>query len=199
MLNIYHMTLPKISQASLILKYYSDRPNQAIPHSEAVDWATEEWAKLTGKVFRDPDRAVRRFSQVGILVKVAKGVYMYDPDYEIREDLYDFTPDQKAKILNRDGYRCVVCGRGKAEGVDLQVDHIKPKDKGGRATIENGQTLCGQHNFIKKNYSQTEAGKRFFIKMKEQAVAINDANMIAFCDEVLDTYQRFGYDTQITD
>lgn len=193
------MTSPKISQANLILKYYSDRPNQPIPHSQAVDWATEEWFKLTGKVFRDPDRAVRRYSQVGILVKVAKGIYMFDPNYEIREDLYDFTAEQKAEILQRDGYRCVVCGRGKAEGVDLQVDHIKPKDKGGRATIENGQTLCGQHNFIKKNYSQTEAGKRFFIKMKEQAEAINDSHMIAFCDEVLGSYKRFGYDIQITD
>lgn len=192
------MTTPKISQASLILQYYKQRPNEPIAHSDAVDWATEEWLRLTGKVFRDPDRAVRRFSQVGILVKVAKGVYMYDPDYKIRKDLYDFTQEQKNAILERDGYRCVVCGRGKAEGVDLQVDHIKPKDKGGKNTIENGQTLCGQHNFIKKNYSQTEAGKRFFIKMREQAVAANDTHMISFCDKVLDLYTEYGYDLQVS-
>jgi hypothetical protein len=192
------MSARKISQADLILNYYRQRPNQPIPHSEAVDWATDEWLKLTGKVFRDPDRAVRRFSQSGVLIKVSKGIYMYDPDFVLRENLYDFTPEQTRAILEQDNYRCVVCGRGKAEGVDLQVDHIKPKDKGGRAAIENGQTLCGQHNFIKKNYSQTEAGKRFFIKMREQAIAINDETMLNFCDEVLATYTRYGYDDQIT-
>ena len=46
------------------------------------------------------------------------------------------------------------------DGVELQVDHIKPKDKGGKATFENGQTLCATHNFRKKNYRQTETGKK---------------------------------------
>lgn len=187
------------SQSALIISYYMARPNTPIKHSEAVDWATEEYLKRTGKIFRDPDRAVRKASQEGILVKVEKGIYMYDPDHKIRNDLYDFTPQQKQEILERDGYRCVVCGRGKSEGVDLQVDHIKPKDQGGKNTIENGQTLCGQHNFIKKNYSQTEAGKRFFIKMREQAQEIGDEKMIAFTDAILNTYREFGYDDQIQD
>ncbi len=189
----------RISQAALILQYYSARPNQPIPHSEAVDWATTEWMQLTGQVFRDPDRAVRKYAQKGILVKVSKGTYMYDPQHELRRDLYDFTARQKADILERNNHRCVVCGRGKAEGVELHIDHIKPKDNGGKATLENGQTLCGQHNFIKKNYSQTEAGKRFFLKMKEQAIALDDQHMMAFCDEVLASYQKYGYDDQISE
>ena len=146
----------------------------------------------------DPQRAVRSYSQKGILTKISRGIYMYDPDYKLREDLFDFTPAQKIEILNRDNYRCVVCGKGKQEGVDLQVDHIKAKDLGGKNTIENGQVLCGSHNFMKKNYSQNEAGKRFFIKMRAQAVAAEDQHMINFCDSVLATYDEFGYDTQIT-
>ncbi len=185
------------SQSELIIGYYKARPHVAIEHSEAVDWATEEYLKRTGKIFRDPDRAVRKASQAGILIKVSKGVYKYDPNHVLRDDLYDFTPQQKAEILDRDGHRCVVCGRGVAEGVDLQVDHIKPKDRGGRNTIENGQTLCGQHNFIKKNYSQTEAGKRFFIKMQEQARAVDDEHMLAFTDAILTVYKEFGYDTHV--
>lgn len=186
-----------ISQSELIISYYKARPNIEIKHSEVVDWATKEFLKRTGKIFRDPDRAVRKASQAGTLIKVSKGVYMYDPDHAKRDDLYDFTPQQKAEILKRDGYRCVVCGRGNAEGVDLQIDHVKPKDKGGKNTLQNGQTLCGQHNFIKKNYSQTEAGKRFFIKLHEQAKVINDKQMLAFSDAILAVYQKFGYDQQI--
>lgn len=186
-----------VSQSQLILEYYKARPNEAISHQDAVDWAVAEWAKRTGGVFRDPDRAVRKWSQVGVLIKISKGVYMYDPEHQVREDLYDFTPQQKQAILQRDNYRCVVCGRGKADGVELQIDHVKPKDAGGKNTIENGETLCGQHNFIKKNYSQREAGKRYFINMQRQAVIAEDKEMLSFCDEVLAVYDRYGYDSHI--
>ncbi len=192
------MSDPKeVSQSELIISYYTQRPNTPIQHSDAVDWATKEWFKLTGTVFRDPDRAVRKAAQEGKLVKVSKGVYMYDPNIKQNTELYDFSASQKKEILERDNYRCVVCGRGVAEGVDLQIDHIRPKDLGGKNTLDNGQVLCGQHNFIKKNYSQTEAGKRFFIKMKEQALKIDDAKMVKFCNEVLKIYSRYGYDDQI--
>lgn len=182
------------SQKDFILAYFIEKPNVAIPHAEVVDWATTAWIEQMGKPLRDPDRAIRSLHQKGLLVKVGKGIYMYDPNYAERDDLFDFTASQKKAILERDKYRCVFCGRGKAEGVELQIDHIKPKDKGGLAEIENGQTLCGQHNFIKKNYSQVETGKRFFEKMRAQAVAIDDTNMLQFCDEVLELYTKFGYD-----
>ena len=43
-----------------------------------------------------------------------------------------------------------MCGGGRAEGVEIHADHIKAKEFGGKAEIENGQTLCAQHNFQKK-------------------------------------------------
>ncbi len=46
----------------------------------------------------------------------------------------------------------MICGRGKSDGVEIQADHIKPKELGGKAEIANGQTLCAQHNFQKKYY-----------------------------------------------
>ena len=75
-------------------------------------------------------------------------------------------------------------------GLNLVADHIKPKDKYGTNTIDNGQTLCSQHNLLKKNYSQTEAGKKYFIRMYETAVAEQDEKMIAFCQAVFDVYDE---------
>nr|MBC8390066.1 HNH endonuclease [Actinomycetota bacterium] len=89
------------------------------------------------------------------------------------------------------------CGRGKKDGVELVVDHIKPRDKGGTNDIENGQTLCMEHNLIKKNYSQTEAGKRYFIKMYEKAIANNDEKMIKFCKNIFNVYDEFGINGHI--
>src|SRR5690606_11867738 len=121
--------------------------------------------------------------------KISKGVYHYDPEKEHMRKLEDFSSAQKKEILERDGYKCVICGRGKQDGVDLQVDHIKPKDFGGEATIENGQTLCAQHNFIKKNTKQTETGKKMFIRLYELAKSENNEELIAFCRDLLQVYE----------
>ena len=185
------------SQAQLILEYFKSHPNRSIPHAEVVDWATEEWKKRTGSVFRDPDRAIRKFAEEGILIKIDKGVYCYNSKAISKKELFDFTSEQKNKILERDGYRCVVCGKGKADGVELQIDHIIPREKGGSNDIENGETLCAKHNFIKKNYSQREAYKRYVLKMLEQAKRIDDKSGINFCNEILSLYDKYGYDDHI--
>lgn len=149
-----------ITQKELLIEFFKNNPNRNIEHPEVVDWVTQEYKNRTGLVFRDPDRGIRKLHQSGFLIKVKKGVYRYEPELEQNKELEDFTEKQKSEILKRDGYKCVICGKGKEDGVELHVDHIKPKDYGGKATIENGQTLCSQHNFLKKNLKQTETGKK---------------------------------------
>ncbi|HAJ98653.1 MAG TPA: HNH endonuclease [Bacteroidales bacterium] len=180
----------QISQSDLILDFFRENPKRNIKHPEVVDWVTKEWKNRTGDVFRDPDRQIRLLSQKGLLQKISKGVYRYDPDFIGNRMLKDFTPSQKAKILARDGYRCVICGRGEADGIELQVDHIKAKDLGGEATIENGQTLCAQHNFRKKNYKQTETGKKMFFRLYGLAKSIGDIELQKFCVDILEVFEK---------
>lgn len=45
-------------------------------------------------------------------------------------------------VFERDEYRCARCGGF----LDLEVDHIVPLILGGEDSLENYQTLCGQHN-----------------------------------------------------
>jgi len=180
----------EMSQMDLIMEYFKKHPQKEIPHPEIVDWVVTEFKKRTGKVFRDPDRGIRKLSQDGQLIKIKKGVYKYDPDFVNNKELEDFTPKQKEEIFKRDNYRCVICGRGKADGVEIQADHIKPKELGGEAEIENGQTLCAQHNFQKKYYKQTETGKRMFIRLYELAKKNNDKELIDFCEQVLKVYEK---------
>ena len=182
------------SQLDLIMEYFKKNPNRDIEHPEVVDWVVAEYKKRTGKVFRDPDRGIRSLSQRGFLIKVGKGVYRYEPDLFVKRDLEDFTSAQKAIIMKRDNYQCVVCGRGTANGVELQVDHIKPKDQGGKAEIENGETLCAQHNFQKKNYGQTKFGKMYFIRLYESAKRNNDRAMQKFFAQILEVYERNNVD-----
>lgn len=179
-----------VVQKSLIVEFFKKNPNRDIKHPEVVDWVVATYHKKTGNVFRDPDRAIRQLAQSGFLIKIAKGVYRYDPKKVNQRELQDFTAAQKLTILERDGYKCVVCGKGEKEGVELHVDHIKPKDFGGEATIENGQTLCSQHNFIKKNLKQTETGKKMFIRLYELAKSEKNTELMKFCADVLQTYEK---------
>ncbi|HMV46014.1 MAG TPA: HNH endonuclease [Leptospiraceae bacterium] len=179
-----------LSQKELIKEFFIKNPMRDIKHPEVVDWVVKEWKKRTGEVFRDPDRGIRSLAQSGFLIKVAKGIYRYDPNFVYERELEDFTPAQKKEILDRDGYKCVICGKGKNDGVELHVDHIKPKDFGGEAKIENGQTLCAQHNFMKKNYKQTETGKKMFIRLYELAKKEKNKELIKFCTEILTVFEK---------
>ena len=179
-----------VVQRDLIIEFFKKNPDRDIKHPEVVDWVVATYKERTGNVFRDPDRAIRKLSQTGFLIKISKGIYRYDPKKAFTRELEDFTAAQKEAILKRDDYKCVICGRGKKDGVDLQVDHIKPKDRGGEATIENGQTLCAQHNFIKKNLKQTETGKKMYIRLYELAKSEKNEELIKFCEDILNVYEK---------
>ncbi|MEK7664232.1 MAG: HNH endonuclease signature motif containing protein [Patescibacteria group bacterium] len=184
-------------QKNLIAEFFRKNPNRDIKHPEVVDWVVTTYKKRTGNVFRDPDRAIRHLAQSGFLIKVAKGIYRYDPEKVKQRKLYDFTAAQKKAILERDGYKCVVCGRGIKDGVELHVDHIKPKDRGGEATIENGQVLCGQHNYQKKMLNQTETGKKMFIRLYDLVKAEKNEELMKFCVDILETYEKHNINGHI--
>lgn len=52
-------------------------------------------------------------------------------------------------VLNRDGFRCAYCGRGRADGVQLHLDHLVPVARGGKSTLDNLVTACASCNLGK--------------------------------------------------
>lgn len=185
------MARKKLTQLGLLMEYFKEHPNRDIHHNEIVPWATSEWKRRTGTDFKDTDRGIRTLYERGFLIKIGtKGIYRYDPNNVRQKKPENFSQSQKKQILERDGYKCVICGRGKNHGIELQVDHIKPKHLGGKATIENGQTLCGQHNYLKKTLKQTETGKKMFIRLYDLAKKEKDEQLKDFCADVLRTYEK---------
>lgn len=61
------------------------------------------------------------------------------------------TDSMRYDVLKRDGFKCVICGRGAQDGVKLHVDHIKPIAKGGKTEMSNLQTLCETCNWGKSD------------------------------------------------
>ncbi len=191
------MANEEITQDDLIREYFINNPNRDIPHPEVVPWLMEEYQKRTGKAFRDPDRGIRKLSQIHFLGKIKKGVYRYEPEAVKEEEWEGFPLRVKEDIFKNDGYKCVICGKGRKDGVELHADHIIPRDKRGKSVLENGQTLCSQHNFIKKNLNQTEVGKKFFLHMLDVAITTRNKELIQFCGDILAVYEKHQMDTHI--
>jgi len=183
--------------SDLIMEYFKKHPKEDLKHGPVVDWVEEQYLKLYGKKPRDTWRSIRRLYQEGKLIKVKKGVYRYDHDYIKEKKLLDFPPKAKEAIFKRDNYRCLVCGRGREDGVEICADHKIPLDLGGTNTLDNAQTLCMEHNLLKKNYSQTEFGKRFLIKIYKQAVKKRDKRMINFCKCIFECYDKHKINSHI--
>lgn len=61
----------------------------------------------------------------------------------------------RLRVLNRDNFRCVFCGKSPATdiGTKLHIDHIEPFSKGGKSVLENLQTLCEECNLGKSDNS----------------------------------------------
>ena len=71
-----------ITQKDLVLEYFKAYPNRDISHNTAVPWLMEQYKDRTGKNFVDPHRAIRSLYDDGVLQKIEKGVYRYDPNYK---------------------------------------------------------------------------------------------------------------------
>ena len=178
------------------------RPMVVISHAQAKSDLETAYLTVMGKRLEDSDRAIRKLHGDGFLEKVAKGQYMYNPETTGKKEFNEFTQAEKNEILKRDGYKCVICGLGRESGLDLHIDHIKPRSLGGQGTVENGQVLCAPHNFMKKNLSQTETGKKSFIRLLELVKATPDdpaaSQLEKFLVDVLNVYEKHQVDGHVS-
>ena len=84
------------------------------------------------------------------VVKRGLGVW----DYRMLES--DPVPDSvRYEVLRESNGRCALCGATKKERI-LQVDHIKPRSRGGSNDKSNLQALCDECNRAKSNKDDTD-------------------------------------------
>ena len=66
------------------------------------------------------------------------------------------TKKLRFEVFKRDGFCCAYCGKSPPK-VTLEIDHIEPRSKGGKDTIENLITACFDCNRGKKNIPLSKA------------------------------------------
>lgn len=152
-----------------IKEYFEKHLDEEVKQGDIVDYVFKFIPKA-----RDPWRAVRMLFQQGWLVQVRKGVYKRIKGYQGHNITAPFPPKIKEEIFKQDDYRCVVCGNGLHNGFDIHADHITPQYKGGENTLKNGQTLCSEHNLMKKRYGTTDFLEKYSKKMINLSRQYND-------------------------
>lgn len=58
---------------------------------------------------------------------------------------------ERYSIMERDGFRCQLCGRDAQDQIVLEIDHKTPWDRDGKTSLENLWTLCRECNRGKTN------------------------------------------------
>lgn len=85
----------------------------------------------------------------------------------------------RLKIYDRDGFKCIYCGRSPVEhGVTLNLDHIIPVAKGGDNTAGNLVTACWQCN-------QEKGARRLKSTRFIRAEVSKRNKRVGLCDEAI--------------
>jgi len=69
----------------------------------------------------------------------------------------------RINVFTRDGFRCMYCGISK-KFVELNYDHVVPRDQGGRTVWENIVASCYPCNERKRNRTPEQAGMKLLRK-----------------------------------
>lgn len=103
------------------------------------------------KNIRTAERIVRKYSNNLICMSDLRRSYLFSNPHKIsyfnpRKLIRDrISPRLRWRILCRDGFRCLACGRSSKE-IILHIDHKIPSSLGGETNIENLRALCGGCN-----------------------------------------------------
>lgn len=131
------------------------REHARIINPESVEHApygVEEWIDYS---MRHPPKEADAMNTVRLALRI--------PDVMILSD-YDRLPMREIhlsrdSIFERDEHTCQYCGR-KFPDSELTIDHVIPRERGGRNTWENLVTSCRACNSLKANRLPHEAGMK---------------------------------------
>jgi 5-methylcytosine-specific restriction endonuclease McrA len=93
----------------------------------------------------------------------------------------------RQNVFKRDDNKCVYCG----SGVDLTIDHVVPRSKGGDNTWENLVTCCGSCNVKKCSKDVDEFLEEYGLKMRHKPFRPTYLYFVEKINKVNDDWKQF--------
>ena len=123
-----------------------------------IDWQKAICLTFQGKaeVIAETEEIVRSPStefKIPSIIKLSKHVYVQRKGMRL----------SRKNLLNRDDFTCQYCGKI-LPASRLNMDHVRPKSRGGQTTWENIVVACIDDNSRKGNRTPEEAGMKLLRK-----------------------------------
>jgi predicted restriction endonuclease len=180
----------KITQVGCTLEILIQNENIELTTQEITSEAASLYNERTSEIYAEmTGRHVRGLREKGFIQTTKKGVFKFTGKFTDSKS-NPFSKKIRDQILARDKFTCVLCGATKIGGANLTADHIKPQDKDGEATVDNGQCLCTQCENRKANYGVMEFGSKMFKKYLKLAEKEKDKKSIEFFKEILSIFKK---------
>ncbi len=127
-----------------------ERKNQ---NEKSEDEADAEWMSYNAKTSHSTDAIDSVRYRMEFMLR---HLLQTHPTLALKDPQRNFTNDQKQAIYRRDGGYCKIkmkCDGAKLTWDEWHCDHIIPHSKGGKTTVQNGQSACIACNTTKGNRS----------------------------------------------
>jgi hypothetical protein len=190
------MTKDESNHVSFTLEWFKRNSGIKFTNEELKTLLPIAFFSTTGFRMADPTRAARALVKQGVVKRTPKGVdqvFWYEPGVINQAERFD--DNEKVAILERDGFRCVVCKKGVDDGVKVSVGYAKSLQRGGTLNIENGRTLCEIHLWIIQTAQESEEGKKNWRRLAIQLPKIGDSKRaIKFWEEFMALLIRYEID-----
>lgn len=160
--------LPKMLAELASYGYSLDRPprynSPAFPSYQSARSLTRQLAVSDGIVVPENcklkgNQTKKKFKRKPAVKRTEPSTVAWLPRDEWERQTVKFYKSQAWKearydVLRRDGGSCACCGARASDGVQVHVDHIKPRSRYPELQLdtENMQVLCEDCNFGKSNY-----------------------------------------------
>jgi hypothetical protein len=173
------------SQADFIFSYFQDHPNEDLTTASVVDWATEEWYRRNASRLKDPDRAIRKLAETGLVQQLAKGLYRYTPNHIVPvED----RPKPKSRGVGSGPKNriCAACGFGNETSTAVETVSISNSTA---ATI----SLCRKHADMYRRSGVLDFCTRYFTAISTEASARGDSELADLCRRLISEIAAFTF------
>ena len=185
-----------MNQVDFAFEWFRRQPRREFTPEEIRELLPTAYRNEVGKGFSDPNRAARELVQKGRLQRTQKGSkqrFWYDPNLDNQPE--QFTEEEKIQILERDDYRCRICGKGAATGTSVYVGYAKSIRRGGKLDVENGRALCGVHRWVLETAQDSPESAANFRRLREKLPQIGQSsNATNFWNEFVALLERYGVD-----
>jgi hypothetical protein len=185
-----------MNQVEFALEWFRRQPDREFTPEEIREQLPAAFLEEFSKKFSDPSRAVRYLVQVGRVQRSSKGPaqkFWYNAELDIQPE--EFTEAERTQILERDDFKCRICGRGPVDGVHVYVGYAKSTRRGGKLDVENGRTLCRVHRWILETAQDSSESAANFRRLREKLPQIGQSPKATnFWNEFVELLKKYGVD-----